>query len=411
MDEPRVFAMVLAGGEGKRLQPLTRDRAKPAVPFGGDYRLIDFALSNLANGGFLRIVVLTQYKSHSLDVHLAKAWRMAPILGNYVISVPAQMRQGPHWFAGSADAVYQNLNLIRDERPDYVIVFGADHIYRMDPRQMVRQHIESGTSVTVAAIRMPLDQADQFGVIETAADRVTIQRFREKPKDATGLPDAPDQVYASMGNYVFTTQTLVDAVTRDSTDESSRHDIGGDIIPALVAAGQAQVYDFARNVVPGATDRDRGYWRDVGTLEAYYDAHMDLVSVDPVFNLYNHRWPILTARESVPPAKFVFADPGRTGRAVDSMVSAGVVVSGAEVVRSVVSPGVFVHSYAEVEGSVLMHNVDVGRSAIVRNAIIDKNVRIPPHARIGVDTEHDRQRFHVTPRGIVVIGKDDEVTP
>jgi glucose-1-phosphate adenylyltransferase len=411
MDVPKVLSMVLAGGEGKRLQPLTRDRAKPAVPFGGDYRLIDFALSNLANAGYLHIVVLTQYKSHSLDVHLAKAWRMSPILGNYVISVPAQMRQGPHWFSGSADAVYQNLNLIRDERCDHVIVFGADHIYRMDPRRMVQQHVASGAGVTVAAIRTPIEQANQFGVIETSENGRTIARFREKPEDATGLPDAPDQVYASMGNYVFTTEALVEAVTADARDPDSRHDIGGNIIPALVGAGAGEVYDFAADDVPGATDRDRGYWRDVGTLDAYYDAHMDLVSVDPIFNLYNRRWPILTARDPMPPAKFVFADDGRTGHALDSMVSAGVVVSGGEVRRSVLSPGVFVHSYATVEGSVLMHNVDVGRRAVIRNAIVDKNVRIPPDAKIGVDLERDRARYTVTECGIVVIGKDDEVIP
>ncbi len=406
-----VFTIVLAGGEGKRLQPLTRDRAKPAVPVGGDYRLIDFALSNLANAGFLRIVVLTQYKSHSLDVHLAKTWRMAPVLGNYVISVPAQMRRGPHWFAGSADAVFQNLNLIRDERPDHVIVFGADHIYRMDPRQMVDQHIASGAAVTVAAIRTPLEQADQFGVIETADSGRRIERFREKPKDARGLVDAPDQVYASMGNYVFRTEALVKAVTADARDDESRHDIGGDIIPALVDAGQAEVYDFAGNEVPGATDRDRGYWRDVGTLDAYYDSHMDLVSVDPIFNLYNTEWPILTTREAMPPAKFVFGQQGRTGHAIDSMVSAGVVVSGGEVRRSILSPGVFVHSYADIEGCVLMHNVDVGRHAVVRNAIIDKNVRIPERAQIGVDPAADRERFKVTDGGIVVIGKDEEIKP
>src|SRR5262249_10501989 len=272
----RVFGIVLAGGEGKRLAPLTDDRAKPAVPFGGNYRLIDFALSNLVNGNYFQIVVLTQYKSHSLDRHVAATWRLSPLLGNYVTSVPAQMRPGPRWFAGSADAIFQNLNLIYDERPDYVIVFGADHIYRMDPRQMVDQHIETGAGVTVAGIRAPLSQADQLGVIEPGPDGRSIVAFREKPTDAVGLPDAPDQVFASMGNYVFTTEALRDVVTADALDEESKHDIGGNVIPALVARGEAYVYDFSQNEVPGATDRDRSYWRDVGTLDAY-DAHMDIV--------------------------------------------------------------------------------------------------------------------------------------
>jgi glucose-1-phosphate adenylyltransferase len=287
MANPHVFAIVLAGGEGKRLMPLTADRAKPAVPFGGHYRLIDFALSNLANGGYRRIVVLTQYKSHSLDRHVSRTWQLSPLLGNYVTPVPAQMRRGPHWFAGSADAIYQNFNLLRDEKPDYVIVFGADHIYRMDPRQMVEQHIESGAGVTVAALRAPLAQADQFGVIETTADGLHISAFREKPKDATGLPDAPDQVYASMGNYVFSADVLMESLAEDAGRLESRHDLGGDLIPQLVERGEACVYDFSRNDVPGASDRDRGYWRDVGTLDAFYDAHMDLISVHPVFNLYN----------------------------------------------------------------------------------------------------------------------------
>jgi glucose-1-phosphate adenylyltransferase len=405
MSTPNVFGIVLAGGEGKRLAPLTADRAKPAVPFGGNYRLIDFALSNLVNGGLRKIVVLTQYKSHSLDRHIATTWHLSPLLGNYVTPVPAQMRRGPRWFAGSADALYQNLNLLHDERPDYVAVFGADHIYRMDPRQMVDQHIESGAAVTVAALRAPIEQADQFGVIETDAGGRRISAFREKPKDALGLADAPHQVYASMGNYVFTTEALIEAVTADAQDSESDQDVGGNIIPMLVGRGEAAVYDFSRNDVPGATDRDRGYWRDVGTLDAFYDAHMDLISVHPIFNLYNMEWPILTWPAPLPPAKFVFDDEDRKGHAVDSMICAGVVVSGGTVRRSILSPGVNVHSYAEVEGSILMQGVDVGRSAVVRNAILDKNVRIAPGAQIGVDPAADRERFTVSASGIVVVPK------
>jgi glucose-1-phosphate adenylyltransferase len=408
-DQANVFAIVLAGGEGKRLSPLTLDRAKPAVPFGGNYRLIDFALSNLVNAGYRRIVVLTQYKSHSLDRHISTTWRLSPLLGNYVAPVPAQMRRGPYWFQGSADAIYQNLNLLRDEKPDIVIVFGADHIYRMDPAQMVRQHIESGASVTVAALRTPIEHADQFGVIETAADGRTITAFREKPKDAVGLRDAPDQVYASMGNYVFSTDTLVDVVTLDAESRDSSHDMGGNIIPMLVNSGSAQVYDFSANEVPGATDRDRGYWRDVGTLDAFYDAHMDLISVHPVFNLYNLEWPILTFPDPLPPAKFVFADNGRTGRALDSMVCSGVIVSGASVNRSVLSPAVHLHSYAKVEGSVLFSGVDVGRRAIVRNAILDKDVIVEPGASVGVDLDLDRERFTVSDAGVVVVPKGARV--
>jgi glucose-1-phosphate adenylyltransferase len=400
-----VFSIVLAGGEGKRLAPLTADRAKPAVPFGGNYRLVDFALSNLVNGGYLRIVVLTQYKSHSLDRHLTTTWRLSPLLGNYVAPVPAQMRRGPQWFVGSADAIYQNFNLIHDEQPEHIIVFGADHIYRMDPRQMVEQHVASGASVTVAAIRVPIDQANQFGVIETAADGRRIAAFREKPSDPIGLPDAPDQVYASMGNYVFTTEALMRAVSEDAEDPGSKHDIGGNIIPMLVARDEAEVYDFAANEVPGATERDRGYWRDVGTLDAYFDAHMDLISVHPIFNLYNHEWPIHTWPDPLPPAKFIFDDDGRTGHALDSMVCAGVVISGAVARRSILSPGSHLHSYAEVEDSILMHGVDVGRRAVVRRAIVDKHVRIAPGAQVGVDPEADRERFDVSPGGIVVIGK------
>jgi glucose-1-phosphate adenylyltransferase len=405
-DQNKVFAIVLAGGEGKRLSPLTLDRAKPAVPFGGNYRLIDFALSNLVNAGYRQIVVLTQYKSHSLDRHISTTWRLSPLLGNYVAPVPAQMRRGPRWFSGSADAIYQNLNLLYDERPEIVAVFGADHIYRMDPRQMVDQHIESGAAVTVAALRAPLAEADQFGVIETAADGQTITAFREKPTDAVGLADAPDKVFASMGNYVFSAEALIDIVTRDAEDERSKHDMGGSIVPALVESGEAHVYDFSRNEVPGASEVERGYWRDVGTLDAFYDAHMDLISVEPEFNLYNREWPILTWPDPLPPAKFVFdEDDGRRGTALDSMVCAGVVISGATVRRSVLSPGAHLHSYAEVEDSVLMQGVDVGQRAVVRRAIVDKNVRIAAGAEVGVDPVADRERFTISAGGVVVIPK------
>ena len=404
------MAMVLAGGEGKRLHPLTADRAKPAVPFGGHYRLIDFALSNLANGGFLRIVVLTQYKSHSLDLHISRTWRLSTLLNDYVTPVPAQMRLGPRWFAGSADAVYQNLNLLGDERPDYVLVFGADHIYRMDPRQMLARHIATGAGVTVAAIQVPRSLASEFGVLERGRGSL-IDRFREKPTEVEGLAEAPDRVLASMGNYVFSTDVLVDAVKADAQDDASIHDIGGSIIPRMVEAGLAHVYDFGENDVPGATDRDRGYWRDVGTLDAFHEAHMDLVSVHPVFNLYNDQWPIHTLNPSQPPAKFVLEGPGRTGQAFNSMVCPGTIISGGTVRESVISPSVRVEPHALVERSVLMHGVVVGPGAVVRNAILDKNVRVPPGARIGVDREADARRFTVSERGVVVLGKGADVPP
>jgi glucose-1-phosphate adenylyltransferase len=406
--EPRVLSIVLAGGEGKRLFPLTADRAKPAVPFAGHYRLIDFALSNLANAGYLRVVVLTQYKSHSLGQHLSRTWRLSTLLDEYVTMVPAQMRHGPHWFAGSADAIFQNLNLVGDDRPDYICVFGADHIYRMDPKQMVEAHIASGAGVTVAGIRAPRAEASAFGVIDPGVG-TKIEAFLEKPEDPPGLADSPDEVFASMGNYVFTTKTLIDAVTEDSKDEESRHDIGGDIIPAMVKSGLAHVYDFNTNEVPGATERDRAYWRDVGTLDSYYDSHRDLVSVYPVFNLYNRDWPIYTSVPQMPPAKFVLEDGGRTGQAFNSLISTGCIISGATVRNSVLSPGVHVESHALVEDSVLMHDVVVGQGAEIRRAIIDKHVVVPPGARIGCDPDADRRRFTLSPNGVTVLGKGHQI--
>jgi glucose-1-phosphate adenylyltransferase len=409
---PKVLAIVLAGGEGKRLMPLTADRAKPAVPFGGIYRLIDLALSNVVNSGYLKVVVLTQYKSHSLDAHVTKTWRMSTLLGNYVTTVPAQQRVDKNWYLGSADAIYQSLNLMHDERPEIVVVVGADHVYRMDFSAMVDQHIDSGAACTVAAIRQPISLANQFGVIEVdPSDPTRIAAFREKPSDPQGLPDNPDEVLASMGNYVFTADALEEAVTRDHDREASNHDMGGDLVPDFVRRGEAGVYDFKDNVVPGSTERDRGYWRDVGTIESYYDAHMDLISIHPVFNLYNYEWPIYTQHSPYPPAKFVHGSGDRIGEALNSAVSPGVVVSGAHIYSSVLSPLVHVHSYASVQGSVVLDNVEVNRHAQIRRAIIDKNAVIPEGCQIGIDHEHDRARgLHVTDSGIVVVPKDLVVT-
>lgn len=407
MATPRVLAIVLAGGEGKRLMPLTAHRAKPAVPFGGIYRLIDFALSNVINSRYLHVIVLTQYKSHSLDRHVAQTWRMSQLLGNYVAAVPAQQRVGKHWYLGSADAIYQCLNIIDDERPDIVVVVGADHVYRMDFSQMVDSHIDSGAELTVAGIRQPISWADQFGVIETAKDDPTrIAAFREKPSDPVGLPDSPGEILASMGNYVANADALVRAVTLDAEDVNSRHDMGGDIVPYFVSQGTAGVYDFIRNDVPGSTDRDRDYWRDVGTIDAYFEANQDLISIEPVFNLYNDDWPLYTGYIGLPPAKFVHAGPGRLGHAADSIVSPGVLVSGATVAGSVLSPGVRLHSWAQVTDSVLMDGVHVNRYAQVHRAILDKNVIVPERARVGLDHEHDLARgFTITESGVTVVPK------
>jgi glucose-1-phosphate adenylyltransferase len=402
---PRVLGIVLAGGEGKRLWPLTADRAKPAVPFGGSYRLVDFVLSNLVNAGYLRIAVLTQYKSHSLDRHITTTWRMSTILGNYVTPVPAQQRLGPRWFTGSADAIFQSFNLIYDDQPDHIVVFGADHVYRMDPRQMVEQHIETKAAVTVAGIRVPRGEASSFGIID-ADENGKIRAFLEKPEDPPGLPDSPDESYASMGNYVFTTEALIESLRTDAGDEASIHDMGGSIIPMLTKDGTARVYDFADNDVPGATDRDRGYWRDVGTIDAYYDANMDLVAVHPVFNLYNRHWPIFSDTPQLPAAKFV-----EGGLAQESIVASGSILAGSTVRHSVVFPGVTVLQGAYVEGSVLMPGTRIEAGAVVRRAILDKNVQVPAGAHIGVDPEMDRQRYHVSDGGVVVLGKGELAQP
>jgi len=410
MAAPHVLGIVLAGGQGKRLQPLTADRAKPAVPFGGLYRLVDFALSNLVNSGVRRICVLTQYKSHSLDRHISTAWRMSALLGNYITPVPAQQRLGPYWYTGSADAIYQSLNLIFDEEPDLVVVFGADHVFRMDAMQMIDQHIASGASVTVAALPVPREEATAFGVIETGPDGRAIAAFLEKPADPPARPGYPAEAYASMGNYVFTSDALVDALRKDAADEASHHDMGRDIIPMLVRQRAAEVYNFLDNEVPGAEPRDAGYWRDVGTLDSYFDAHMDLCAVHPVFNLYNAKWPILTHVPSQPPAKFVHDHGDRVGHAIDSVVSNGVIVSGGLVRNAVLSPGVRVNSWSRVERSVLLHNTKIGRHAVVQDAILDKNVTVPEGAHVGVDKDLDRARgFTVSDSGITVIGKGQTV--
>jgi glucose-1-phosphate adenylyltransferase len=405
-NESQILSVVLAGGMGKRLMPLTSVRAKPAVPHGGQYRLIDFALSNLVNGGFRKIVVLTQYKSHSLDVHVSRTWRLSTILGSYVTTVPAQMRRGPQWFAGSADALFQNLNLIDDEKPTYMFVFGADHIYRMDPRQMLNHHIESGAGVTVAGIRVPIEEANQFGVIEKHPDSSMISAFLEKPTDPKGLDDAPHQVFASMGNYVFTTDVLVDILHADAASSKSSRDIGGDVIPALVASGEAHVYDFTENVVPGETPRDRHYWRDVGTLDSYYAANMDLVDPHPIFNLYNLEWPVHTSTSrTLPPAKIVAHGEFGAGRVSNSMISPGAIITGATVEHSVISPMVRIEPGAIVENSILFDDVMVGPGAVVRNAIIDKNVVVPRNRQVGVDRDRDEAEFTISKGGVVAIGK------
>jgi glucose-1-phosphate adenylyltransferase len=408
-----VLAMILAGGEGRRLDPLTRERAKPAVPFGGRYRIIDFVLSNLANSGFLKQKVLVQYKSESLNTHIQRAWRLTALLGQYVEIVPAQMRVGKKWFAGSADAIYQNLNIITDEEPDYLFVFGADNIYRMDLRQMLDFHLDNKADLTVAAIPVPVEEAKEFGIIEVDREGRMVG-FVEKPTaNVKTMPGDPTRCLASMGNYLFTTEALVQEIVRDAGDPNSAHDFGKSIVASMYQRKRVFVYDFATNVVPGQSARERGYWRDVGSLDAYYQANMDLVAVDPIFSLYNYDWPIYTVQYNYPPAKFVFRleSEGRIGRATDSLISEGCIISGGDVHHSILSPKVRVNSYATIEDSIVFENVNIGRHCKIRRTIVDKHVDIPAGTVIGYDLERDRRQFHVSESGIVIIPKGMRIEP
>jgi len=409
----KLLAMILAGGEGRRLDPLTRERAKPAVPFGGRYRILDFVLSNFANSGVLKMKVLVQYKSESLNTHVQRAWRLSSFLDQYVEIVPAQMRVGPQWYLGSADAIYQNLNIITDEQPDYTFVFGADNIYRMDVRQMLDFHVAKKADLTVAAIPVPVEEANQFGIIEVDTEGRMIG-FDEKPKSgAKTIPGDPTRCLASMGNYLFTTDALFREIVKDAGDTASAHDFGKSIVAQTYRTQPVFVYDFQTNVVPGQGEKERGYWRDVGTIDAYFQSNMDLVAVDPVFSLYNDRWPIYTARNNFPPSKFVFANEGegRVGRATDSLISEGCIISGGQVHHSILSPKVRVNSFTRVDDSIVFENVSIGRHCRIRRAIIDKHVEIPAGTVIGYDEEADRRRFHVSEHGIVIIPKGMRVTP
>ena len=400
--EPSVLVIVLAGGEGKRLQPLTNDRAKPAVPFAGTYRLIDFALSNFANAGYLKIVVLTQYKSHSLDRHISQTWRFSAMLDNYVTPVPAQMRRGPYWFQGSADAIYQNLNLISDESPDIVCVFGADHIYRMDPRQMVEEHMESGAGVTVAAIPVPKHEATEFGVIEVDDDG-RILAFHEKVGDRRPRCRATTRC-------VWRAWATTCSTPRRSSMSSRRVrtpyiDLGSHVIPALTQAGVARAYDFSKNIVPGQDEREKGYWRDVGTIDSLFHANMDLIAPVPIFNLYNEKWPVYTSRRALPPAKVSRGRGGEPSFVDGSLLCQGSIISGSHVERSIIGPGTFIDHDAHVTDSIIFPDVHIGPGVRLHRCIVDKNVVIPEWTRIGLELDADRERFTVSDEGVVVIEK------
>ena len=406
---PHVLSVVLAGGEGRRLLPLTAERAKPAVPIGGRYRLIDFVLSNLVNSGLFKIKVLTQYKSDSLNTHIARGWRLSAMLNFYVEVVPAQQRLGKEWFRGSADALWQSLNIITDEDPDIVAVFGGDHLFKMDVNQMLDYHLDREADVTVAAIPVPVAEARAFGVLNVSDDG-EILSFDEKPAHPREIPGRPGWALASMGNYLFAAQPLIDELKEDQ-EGAGNHDFGRNVLPAMVEKKRrVYAYDFSKNEIPGMLERERGYWRDVGTIDAYWQANMDLVSVNPIFDLYNMRWPIRTYTPPLPPAKFVFAEESRIGMATDSLVSEGCIISGGRIDRSVLSPGVRVNSFSHVEEAILMDGVDVGRHARIRRAIIDKGVRIPPGMEIGFDHDEDRRRgLTVSEDGVVVVEKEADL--
>jgi glucose-1-phosphate adenylyltransferase len=400
-----VLSVVLAGGMGERLFPLTRDRAKPAVPFGGRYRIIDFVLNNFVNSGLTKVKVLTQFKSNSLIEHIIRTWRLTFDIGQFVDPVPAQMRRGPHWFRGTADAVYQNLDLVFDEEPSHVCVFGGDHIYVMDINPMLAFHEDGGHDLTIAAFPVPLAEASRFGILEVAADG-RIVGFEEKPKEPRPIPGQPDLALASMGNYVFRASVLIEALEHDALQDTT-HDFGKNLIPSLLKGGaRLYAYDFSSNRVPGNEDL-APYWRDVGTVDSYWDASMDLISVTPPLNLYNQKWPIKSHSPQLPPAKFVFADAvsQRIGLATDSLVASGCIISGGTIHRSILFPRVRINSFSHVEECVLMDGVDVGRYARLKRVIADKGVKIPPHMEIGFDLEEDKKRFHVSDGGVVVVPK------
>lgn len=399
----RTLGMIMAGGKGTRLWPLTQERAKPAVPFGGKYRIVDFVLSNFINSGIISIYVLTQFKSQSLLQHLSDGWQFTnPLKNQFLIPVPAQMRAGETWYQGTADAIFQNVNLIEQSEPDIVAVFGADHIYRMDIRQMIAHHIQKGAAVTVSALPVPRVSASEFGVMEVT-ENWQVTAFHEKPEDPVSIPGQPEMSLISMGNYIFDSRILIEELRKNAQDTSTGADFGRDILPIMLEQYPVFAYDFRTNEIPGEPVQNRGYWRDVGTIDAYWEASMDLRAVSPCLNLYNRQWPVHTATYNDPPAKFTLDEDGRRGQSLNSIVSEGCIISGATVMRSVLGRNVFIHSFTRVEDSVIMDGCDIGRNCRIRRAILDRNVRIPPGTAIGYDPHEDEKNYHITENGLVVL--------